>query len=324
MTRKNLGRATLAALPFVLALIVGLVVQLTVQDRLPDRLAVHFDAGGSADRYMGITAYLLYGLGTLLVLGSLWAVFAVNGKLYGRGRSWLIGGGFALAAFLGYLLITVLLVNVDAPEGGPTDGFPLWHVAVAVGAGAVAWPIGALLSRLAPAPEGPDDGDGGGAIRERIALADGEVAGWARGIGARRAPLAVLALLAAAVAVGRDLSWFAGAPLAVLALVIGTFCRPHVTVDRRGLTVSGLLPKPRLRVPLERMAGADSRRVNALAEYGGWGYRVRPDRSGVITRSGEAIVVSLTSGREFAVTVDDSATGAALLNTLLDRQRAGR
>ncbi|MDW4917096.1 DUF1648 domain-containing protein [Streptomyces californicus] len=324
MTRKNLGRATLAALPFVLALIVGLVVQLTVQDRLPDRLAVHFDAGGSADRYMGITAYLLCGLGTLLVLGALWAVFAVNGKLYGRGRSWLIGGGFALAAFLGYLLITVLLVNVDAPEGGPTDGFPLWHVAVAVGAGAVAWPIGALLSRLAPAPEGPDDGDGGGAIRERIELADGEVAGWARGIGAWWAPLAVLALLAAAVAVGRDLSWFAGAPLAVLALVIGTFCRPHVTVDRRGLTVSGLLPKPRLRVPLERMAGADSRRVNALAEYGGWGYRVRPDRSGVITRSGEAIVVSLTSGREFAVTVDDSATGAALLNTLLDRRRAGR
>ncbi|WP_098008611.1 DUF1648 domain-containing protein [Streptomyces sp. sk226] len=324
MTRKNLGRATLAALPFVLALIVGLVVHLTVQDRLPDRLAVHFDAGGSADRYMGITAYLLYGLGALLVLGSLWAVFAVNGKLYGRGRSWLIGGGFALAAFLGYLLIAVLLVNVDAPEGGPGGGFPLWHVAVAVGAGAVAWPIGALLSRLAPAPEGPDDGDGGGASRERIALADGEVAGWARGIGAWWAPLAVLALLTAAVAVGRDLSWFAGAPLAVLALVIGTFCRPHVTVDRRGLTVSGLLPKPRLRVPLERMAGADSRRVNALAEYGGWGYRVRPDRSGVITRSGEAIVVSLTSGREFAVTVDDSATGAALLNTLLDRQRAGR
>ncbi|MFH8880711.1 DUF1648 domain-containing protein [Streptomyces californicus] len=324
MTSKNLGRATLAALPFVLTLLVGLVVHLTVQDRLPDRLAVHFDAGGSADRYMGITACLLYGLGSLLVLGALWAVFAVNGKLYGRGRSWLIGGGFALAALLGYLLITVLLVNVDAPEGGPVDGFPLWHVAVAVGAGAVAWPVGALMSRLAPASESPDNGDEGGAGRERIALADGEVAGWARGIGAWWAPLAVLALLAAAVAVGRDLSWFAGAPLAALALVIGTFCRPHVTVDRRGLTVSGLLPKPRLRVPLERMAGADSRRVNALAEYGGWGYRIRPDRSGVITRSGEAIVVSLTSGREFAVTVDDSATGAALLNTLLDRRRAGR
>ncbi|MFE9460615.1 DUF1648 domain-containing protein [Streptomyces californicus] len=323
MTSKNLGRATLAALPFVLALLVDLVVHLTVQDRLPDRLAVHFDAGGSADRYLGFTAYLLYSLGALLVLGVLWAVFAVNGKLRGGGRSRLIGGGFALAAFLGYLLIAVLLVNVDAPEGGPTDGFPLWQVAVAVGAGAAAWPIGALLSRLAPAPESPD-GDGGGASRERIALADGEVASWARGIGAWWAPLAVLALLASAVAVGREVSWFAGAPLVVLALVIGTFCRPHVTVDRRGLTVSGLLPKPRVRVELERMTGADSRRVNALSEYGGWGYRIRPDRSGVITRSGEAIVVSLTSGREFAVTVDDSATGAALLNTLLDQQRAGR
>ncbi|MEG9553842.1 DUF1648 domain-containing protein, partial [Streptomyces baarnensis] len=131
-------------------------------------------------------------------------------------------------------------------------------------------------------------------------------------------------LLAAGVTVGRELNWFVGVPLILLALVMATFCRPHVTVDRRGITVSGLLPRPRVRVSLERMAGAESRRVNALAEYGGWGYRIRPERSGVITRSGEAIVVSLTSGREFAVTVDDSATGAALLNTLLDRQRAGR
>lgn len=134
----------------------------------------------------------------------------------------------------------------------------------------------------------------------------------------------MLVLLATAVTIGLEVNWFIGAPLFVLALVVATFCRPHVTVDRRGLTVSGLLPRPRVRVPLERMTGADSRRVNALAEYGGWGYRIRPERSGVITRSGEAIVVSLTSGREFAVTVDDSATGAALLNTLLDRQRTGR
>ncbi|MEK8144810.1 hypothetical protein NKH18_34340 [Streptomyces sp. M10(2022)] len=67
---------------------------------------------------------------------------------------------------------------------------------------------------------------------------------------------------------------------------------------------------------------ATSRDVQAFAEYGGWGYRVRPERSGVIVRSGEAIVARLSNGRDFAVTVDDSATGAALLNTLIDRHRA--
>ncbi|MBT2901840.1 DUF1648 domain-containing protein [Streptomyces sp. McG3] len=322
MTSKNLGRATLAALPFVLALLADLVVHVTVKDRLPDRLAVHFDAGGSADGYMGVTAHLLYTAASLLVLGALWAFIAVNGKLHGRAHRWFIGGGFAVAGFLGYLLIAVLSVNVDAPEGGPADGFPLRHLVVALGAAVLAGALGVLASRLVPAPDDPRDRDP--ASRERIALADGEVAGWARGIGAWWVPVAVLVFLAAGVTVGLSQSWFIGGPILLLGLVTATFCRPHVTVDRRGLTVSGLLPRPRVRVPLERMAGADSRPVNALAEYGGWGYRVRPERSGVITRSGEAIVVSLTSGREFAVTVDDSATGAALLNTLLDRQRTGR
>ncbi|MET9772045.1 DUF1648 domain-containing protein [Streptomyces sp. NPDC006415] len=322
MTSKNLGRVTLAALPFVLALLIDLTLYATVEDRLPDRLAVHFDAGGSADQYMSLSAYLLYTVPSLLVPGALWALITVRGKPHGRAHRWLTGGGFAVAAFLGYLLIAVLFVNVDVPEGGSADGFPLWHIAAALAAAALAGALGMLLSRLVPVPEDPRDLDP--ATRERIVLAEGEVAAWGRGIGAWWVPVVVLALLAAGVIVGLEQNWFIGAPLIVLALVIGTFSRPHVTVDRRGLTVSGLLPRPRVRVPLERMEAAGSRSVNALAEYGGWGYRIRPERSGVITRSGEAIVISLTSGREFAVTVGDSATGAALLNTLLDRQRAGR
>ncbi|MFE8911600.1 DUF1648 domain-containing protein [Streptomyces globisporus] len=321
MKSKNLGRVTLAALPFVLVLLIDLTLCAVIADRLPDRLAVHFDAGGSANGHTGFTAYLLYTLPSLLVLGALWVFIAVRGRLHGRAHRWFIGGGFAVAAFLGYLLIAVLFVNVDAPEGGSADGFPLRHIAVALGAAALAGALGLLLSRLVPAPEDPRDP--GPATRDRIVLADGEVAAWGRGIGAWWAPVAVLVLLAAGVTVGGAQSWFIGVPLILLALAMGTFCRPHVTVDRRGLTVSGLLPRPRVRVPLERMEVAGSRPVDALAEYGGWGYRIRPERSGVITRSGEAIVVSLTSGREFAVTVGDSATGAALLNTLLDRQRAG-
>ncbi|MFF2859924.1 DUF1648 domain-containing protein [Streptomyces rubiginosohelvolus] len=322
MTSKNLGRVTLAALPFVLALLIDLTLYAAIADRLPDRLAVHFDAGGSADGYLSFTAYLLCTLPSLLVLGALWAFIAVKGRLRGRAHRWLTGGGFAVAAFLGYLQIAVLFVNVDVPEGGSADGFPLWHIAVALGAAALAGALGLPLSRLVPASDDPRDPDP--ATRERIVLAEGEVAVWGRGIGAWWAPVAVLVLLVAGVTVGRVQNWFIGVPLILFALVVGTFCRPYVTVDRRGLTVSGLLPRPRVRVPLERMEVADSRPVNALAEYGGWGYRIRPERSGVITRSGEAIVVSLTSGREFAVTVADSATGAALLNTLLDRQRTGR
>jgi hypothetical protein len=40
----------------------------------------------------------------------------------------------------------------------------------------------------------------------------------------------------------------------------------------------------------------------------------------VVLRSGDAIKLQLTDGSEFAVTVDDAATGAALLADLLAQQ----
>lgn len=110
---------------------------------------------GSANGYMGITAHLLYTVTSLLVLGALWAFTAANGKLYGRAHRWFIGGGFAVAAFLGYLMIAVLFVNVDAPGSGQDGGFPLWHIAVALGAAVLAGVLGLLCSRLLPAVEDP-------------------------------------------------------------------------------------------------------------------------------------------------------------------------
>ncbi|MGW4054838.1 hypothetical protein ACWENA_28850 [Streptomyces sp. NPDC004779] len=40
----------------------------------------------------------------------------------------------------------------------------------------------------------------------------------------------------------------------------------------------------------------------------------------MILRSGEALVVRRGNGREFAVTVPDARTAAALLNTLVERR----
>ncbi len=97
--------------------------------------------------------------------------------------------------------------------------------------------------------------------------------------------------------------------------------RVRVTVDRRGLTVRpALVPRPRVRVPLDEIAGATARDVDPVSEFGGWGYRVRPRRTGVVLRSGEALVVRRDNGHEFAVTVSDAHTAAALLNTLVERR----
>ncbi|MEW2067979.1 DUF1648 domain-containing protein [Streptomyces sp. NPDC007346] len=323
MTRKNLGRATLAALPFVLALLIDLILFIALKDRLPTRLASHFDLSGDVNGYVDRNTYVLLTAPVMPMLGAMWALMAVSGKIYGRAHRWFIGGGWAVAAFLQYVLGAALIVNLDVPDGGAVDGFPFWHLAVAFGAAVLAGGVGLLLARLVPAPEDPDAGRNPD-DRERIVLAEGEVAGWARTTGAWWLPLSAVVVGGLGLGLGYGVSWFVGAPLLLLALLVLTFSRAHVTVDRRGLTVSGLLPWPRVQVPLERIEAADSRQVNAVAEFGGYGYRIRPHRTGFIVRSGEAIVARQTGGREFAVTVEDSTTGAALLNTLVDRDRAGR
>ena len=113
-------------------------------------------------------------------------------------------------------------------------------------------------------------------------------------------------------------------PAALLLLVYLAFGWIRVSVDVRGLRIRyGLLPRPVTSVPL-----GDIRRVERIdlapLEWGGWGYRGSRKafgRAAVVLRSGDAIKLQLTDGSEFAVTVDDAATGAALLSDLLARRQ---
>ncbi|NED13299.1 DUF1648 domain-containing protein [Streptomyces sp. SID9124] len=324
MNRKSVARAALATLPFLLALTVDLLIFAARRDRLPEQLASHFVGSGRADDYAGHTSYLVATTLVLLGTGLLWTVMAWAGKFTDRAYRMTVAFGYAVAGFLGYLLAVVLLINVDAPEDargrGQDVSFPLWHLAVALGVGAAAYGIGHLAAVLGPAPE-PVEGDGPAGKGERIALRAGEVAGWARSAGSWWLPLTALLVLGGGVLLLFTATWYTALPALVVGLLVATFARPYVTVDRRGITVTGLLPWPRIRVPLDRIEAASSRDISPLTEYGGWGYRIRPGRTGVMIRSGEGIVARLASGRDFAVTVDDSATGAALLNTLIDQRR---
>ncbi|MFE7238020.1 DUF1648 domain-containing protein [Streptomyces sp. NPDC057580] len=322
MNRENVGRATLVALPFLLALIVDLALLAAFRDRLPGQLASHFEAGGQANGHVGRTSYVLVTVVLFVVTGALWATTMVKENFSGRAYRLLVAGGYAFAGFFGYLMAAVLIVNLDAGEGASGVSFPMWQLAAALGAGVLAAGLGFVLAALGPVPQQPDRSaeimDG-----ERIVLADGEVAGWARSADSWWLPLVALGLLVLGVVLFFLGNWSAAVLLLIVGMVPASFARPYVSVDRRGITVSGMLPWPRIRVPLDRIEAATSRDINALAEYGGWGYRIRPGRTGVMIRSGEGIVARLVDGREFAVTVDDSATGAALLNTLVDRRRAG-
>ncbi|MFE2378435.1 DUF1648 domain-containing protein [Streptomyces sp. NPDC059398] len=304
----RMRRVAVAGLPFLLAYAVDLAAFIHLRARLPHRLASHFGNDGRPDDTAGHLEYVLATTALLVGLGLLWVLIA-------RGARGLIVTGWALAGFVGAVMAVVLYANLHTPVE-----FTFGRAVVAVGVAAVAGGIGWWAARFAPSVLPPS---AEGSV-ERIDLAAGETAGWARHTGARpllvlTAGVAVTGALVPAVAGWRH----AVAPVAI-GLVLMLFARPYVTVDRRGLTVStGRLPWPRIRVPLDEVEWAASREVNALKDFGGWGYRFRAGRSGLILRSGEAIVVRRRNGREFAVTVDGSADAAALLNTLAER-KAGR
>lgn len=152
MTRKNLGRITLAALPFLLASTVDLILFAVLADRLPDRLASHFDATGDADGHIGRTWFVLNIVLVFGVLGVLWTWTVARGTFYDRAHDWAVAGGYAMAAFFGYLFAAVLFINVDVADGAPGDGFPWWQLAATLGAGVLGGGLGLLIARLVPAP----------------------------------------------------------------------------------------------------------------------------------------------------------------------------
>ncbi|MER5306800.1 hypothetical protein ABT034_03225 [Streptomyces sp. NPDC002773] len=319
MNRATPRLRALAALPFALVLAAYLLLLALWDDRLPDTLATHFTAagGGRADGFTGRTAFAVVSAGLLLGLGGGWTVLVRRTALW---------GAWATAGFAGALLVLLVRDNLDATAAAQVVS-PFTNLLLGAAAAAVFALAGWALASLVPkaGPSGPVERPGA-ADAPRLALGAGEVAGWSRATGSR--PLTVLSALAlAAVPAGLLLAPWPAALLALLGLLVGVpglaLARVRVTVDRRGVTVRpSLVPRPRVRVPLDEVVGASVRELDTAAvigDFGGWGYRVRAHRTGVVLHTGEALVVRRDSGREFAVTVPDAHTAAALLNTLADR-----
>ncbi|WP_030693983.1 DUF1648 domain-containing protein [Streptomyces globisporus] len=315
MNRATPRLRALAALPFALALAVFLLLLALRYDRLPDTLATHFGPdGGRADGFTGRAAFTAVSTGLLLTLGAGWTLLVRRASLW---------GAWATAGFTGALFVLLVRDNLDATDAARVE-YPLTHLLLAAVTAALLALTGWGLTRLVPRGEpavGPGLPDA-----PRLPLGASEVAGWTRATASR--PLTALAGLAlAATPVVLLLAPWPAALLGLLGLVIGlpglALARVRVTVDRRGVTVrSALASRPRARIPLDDVAGASVRDLDTaavLAEFGGWGYRVRAHRTGVIVRSGETLVVRRSGGGEFAVTVPDARTAAALLNTLAER-----
>ncbi|MGW7687830.1 hypothetical protein ACWGMA_02870 [Streptomyces asiaticus] len=309
-------RALIVVLPFALAWAVVVATFAGLRDRLPDPLATHFGADGKADGFTGTGAFLSVVTAVLLGSGLLTLVPTLRLTKGLSAQRFAVALGYGVSGLLGYAFASLLFANADAARASRVSQ-PLWQLGIALAVATVMGALGRLLaSRDAASAAGP----GKRAAAPRLPLAKGEVATWTRSVGSP-VLLAVGAGTALPGAVLVAVGSGTGAWLIVIGLISTALARCRVTVDRRGLAVaSWFAPRPRMRIPLDRIERATSREAAALS-LGGWGYRIRGGGSALVFRSGDTLFLTLATGREFAVTVDDAATAAALLNTLIERDR---
>ncbi|MEV7419225.1 hypothetical protein [Streptomyces sp. NPDC089919] len=140
---------------------------------------------------------------------------------------------------------------------------------------------------------------------------------------------------AACVALGIELAvesaWTSGlAPLVMsvvgclaagLLILYGTLAFVHVavTVDDDSLEVRcGHIGLPRRRIRLDELSSAEFEPKVTPRQWGGWGYRWRPELgTAVVVRRGEAVVLRFGDGRLFTVTVDDAETAVRVIRSRL-------
>ncbi|MGX1701867.1 DUF1648 domain-containing protein [Microbacterium sp. NPDC055357] len=313
--------------PIVLA-VVGVIIQAICLPRLPARIAIHWGLDGQADGYapawlaLAMTAVIGILL-PLIVVGSALMQSRVDPRWGQRGGSYRFIGGVSLGttAFIVVMMTSTVLTQVGIENA--TDAPAIW---LSMLAGAVAGVIGGAIARAAlPA----------GMPRPRVAtadplpLADNAQAVWIRTAVMSRGGVLVLAggvVLLVAIGIGMILAgesgpaWIVLGLGALIALLAASNTVFHVVVDASGLTVRSALGVPRFRIAASDVTAATASHVNPMAEFGGWGMRWSPDRRfGVVLRTGSCIEVTRSNGRTFVVTVDDAATGAALLNTMAAR-----
>lgn len=336
MTETTLGDGTgttprrwlTALLVFVLPVVMlvgSLTLAISWRSDLPDPIATHWGDGGRADGFGSMASMLVFpSILSFIVFSTCTAITLWAGNQVAAKRRMSVGISVGVTGLMCGIILSSLAVQrglADAHEVGPMnllDALAPVLVAVVIG-------VPAML--LVPGDPEPADGRGAdgrtAATAPRITLGETENAVWVRrewrspvafAIGGGAVALSVLAAL-----VAHD-GWLllTSAGLVVFLVMATAWV---VTIDRTGLRVRSVLGVPRFIVPLDRIDRAEAVDVSP-PEYGGWGLRVLTGRdTAIILRRGPALSVSYSRDRRITVTVADAATGAALLNALVARER---
>ena len=309
----EMTRRTLAAASLCVPVLVVIISWWAWRDRLPAELASHWSGVGAADGAMAAGALLSLYLamtGVSAVAGvaiAFWSGISVRAR---RGGFFLLGlfGGMGAAS---WLLSAGLTMQVGDPYEvvlGP------WFILSVASTG-----YGLIPFFISPKPqvEATD-------VQSRLEFAPSETGAWSQTITGTVFVWATIGLTVlgaviygSAVVDGRIIDGLFGMiTMAVAILLVASFIRLRVTADWRGLrVVSAVFRIPLKRIRLENIDVIEAAELRPT-EWGGWGYRIMPGRSALILRKGPGLIVTTTNQKQFAITLDDPETPAALLATL--------
>ncbi len=310
----------------------GVALMIAWLPQMPDPIAVHWNMAGQADGFgpAWIAPLLTAGIGILSAgLIGLWVLTAAREGEWGPTMRFLGALSPGATSFLVVLITWSFAIQRGLADAHEAPSIvPAFAVGTVIG---VTLGLGAWFAQPAVAVSGGRRSPVQNA--PRIVLAVGEHAVWLRTTTMRSGPMATiigvtvaLAVLALWFALTGGAVWLVFAGVAVLLLVlllaVSVF---RVRVDENGLRVQAPIGVPRFRVPLEDIAHAEVVRVMPMVDFGGWGIRRSLDgRTGIVLYTGEGLQVTRRDGRRFVVTVNDAATGVALLTALHDRGRPER
>ncbi|WP_143554127.1 hypothetical protein [Serinicoccus sp. CUA-874] len=290
----------------------------------PQRVPSHW-SGRLPDDFVGGAGFLSGVLATTVVCTVVAALTAIARRVVPP--SWcrwvlavVAAVGWGAVALWG---VTVWRVGIDGPEQ-VREWWPLLALAAAGLAGLVGY---ALHGRQVPSEEELEDLVPEQA-RVRPVREPRPVEPWSSDVSSRTLQVLGVGLVVVFVVVG-VVVWWTGESLAVLLVVLLTgagagglallWSAVRVEVDATGLRVrSRVLPWGVIRVPAERVAGADVQQLDPM-RWGGVGLRALPDRTAYIVGpgGGPGIVVYQRDGRRLAlqITEGDAAAraGAATL-----------
>ncbi len=285
---------------------------------LPDPLAIHWGGDDRPDGFESPIVSILVSAALAIALPA-----AMSFMLLGAGRRGLSATHKLIVCTSLAVCTAISIVATgstgmqrglaDAAQAGGAVQWILIGFGIGIVLGILAWflmprPDDALIEAVEAVPLELAPGERGVWITS-VQVATGAVVGISAAV-----LFAFAGAVVVAVATG-GIGAFALALPIVLLVAAATSLAWRVRVDQHGLRVAARpFGWPAVRIRPEEIARVETVDVDAVAEFGGFGWRWAPGRSfGVIARSGEAIEVERRDGRRFTVTVDRAQVGASLL-----------